>query len=154
MLKFEVIITYLDNITIMFAFLAMVASSYNLFLRRRDMKEIEIFLIINGIKKQIPIKILRKNVTRAEIKGIMSDFDKDHNFTIKYFKTPNFINDIFLIQKGKKQTLTIKIENDDKFEFDDKDLFTKEKNESIYDTGYNLSEKSELLSWRKFKLFF
>lgn len=120
---FTTIITYLDYITIIFAFFAMMASGYNFFARRKELKEIEIYIVIDGVKKLIPIKIARKNVTRAEIKGIMSDFDKDHNYTINYLKSSKFMNDIFLVQKGKKNDLTIEILSQDKFDLDDRDFY-------------------------------
>ncbi|MCZ6168584.1 hypothetical protein [Campylobacter ureolyticus] len=120
---FTTIITYLDYITIIFAFFAMMASGYNFFARRKELKEIEIYIVIDGVKKLIPIKIARKNVTRAEIKGIMSDFDKDHNYTINYLKSSKFMNDIFLVQKGKKNNLTIEILSQDKFDLDDRDFY-------------------------------
>ncbi|WP_281529796.1 hypothetical protein [Campylobacter hominis] len=121
---FTTIITYLDYITIIFAFFAMMASGYNFFARRKELKEIEIYIVIDGVKKLIPIKIARKNVTRAEIKGIMSDFDKDHNYTINYLKSSKFMNDIFLVQKGKKNDLTIEILSQDKFDLDDRDFYS------------------------------
>ncbi|MCZ6158078.1 hypothetical protein [Campylobacter ureolyticus] len=120
---FTTIITYLDYITIIFAFFAMMASGYNFFARRKELKEIEIYIVIDGVKKLIPIKIARKNVTREEIKGIMSDFDKDHNYTINYLKSSKFMNDIFLVQKGKKNDLTIEILSQDKFDLDDRDFY-------------------------------
>ena len=120
---FTTIITCLDYITIIFAFFAMMASGYNFFARRKELKEIEIYIVIDGVKKLIPIKIARKNVTRAEIKGIMSDFDKDHNYTINYLKSSKFMNDIFLVQKGKKNDLTIEILSQDKFDLDDRDFY-------------------------------
>lgn len=131
--SFETIITHLDHITIVFAFLAMIASGYNFIARRKEMKEIEIYIIAKGKKGQIPIKILRKDVTRAEIKGIMSDYDKDHNFTISYLKSAEFLNDIILIQKGKKDSLVIEIKDPDKFDFDENELFIKDLNESNHD---------------------
>ena len=100
------------------------ASGYNFFARRKELKEIEIYIVIDGVKKLIPIKIARKNVTRAEIKGIMSDFDKDHNYTINYLKSSKFMNDIFLVQKGKKNDLTIEILSQDKFDLDDRDFYS------------------------------
>lgn len=124
--SFETIITQLDYVTIVFAFCAMIASGYNFIARKKDMNEIEIFVIINAKKRQLPVKIMRKNVTRAEIKGIMSDFDKDHNFTISYLKSPEFMNDIFLIQKGKKDSLTIEIKSSDKFDFNEDEIFIKD----------------------------
>lgn len=123
--SFETIITQLDYVTIIFAFCAMIASFYNLIARKKDMNEIEIFVIINAKKRQLPVKIMRKNFTRAEIKGIISDFDKDHNFTISYLKSPEFLNDIFLIQKGKKDSISIEIKGGDKFDFSEKELFYK-----------------------------
>ncbi|MSN96877.1 hypothetical protein F1B92_06820 [Campylobacter sp. FMV-PI01] len=133
MFNFNNIITYLDYITIIFAFCAMFASGYNLFSRRKDMEEIEIFIINKDKKIKLPIRILRKNITRAEIKGIVSDFEKDHNFTISYLKSPEFLNDIFLIQKGKKDVLVIEIKEYDKFDFNENDMLIKDLNESNHD---------------------
>lgn len=142
--SFETIITQLDYITIVFAFFAMIASGYNYIARKKEMNEIEIFISINHQKRQLPIKIIRKNVTRAEIKGIMSDFDKDHNFTISYLKSPEFMNDIFLIQRGKKDSLIIKINDSDKFNFDENEIFPKDFYEDDYYFRYDFCKQGRV----------
>lgn len=81
-------------------------------------KQIEIFINFkdDGEIIKLPIRLIRKNFTRAEIFGVLGAFDKDSKFTIAHTSTVVFFEDIEQIQKGKKNEICITITENDKFD--------------------------------------
>ena len=89
---------------------------WNCYQNYKQNQEIEIFILHNGVKTKLPIKLIRKNFTRAEIFGVLGAFDKDSKFTIAHTSTVVFFEDIEQIQKGKKNEICITITENDKFD--------------------------------------
>lgn len=50
----------------------------------RDNHKISIIIHRDNLEQEIPIKILRKQVTRSEILGILGTLDRESNFSIAY----------------------------------------------------------------------
>ena len=82
----------------------------------RQNKQIKIFIIDKGQTIELPIKLLRKNFTRAELFGILGAFDRDSKFNIEYTSTIGFFENIENIQNVKSNEMTIIITEKDKFD--------------------------------------
>lgn len=89
---------------------------WNWYQNYRQNHEIEIFILHNGIKTKLPIKLIRKNFTRAEIFGVLGAFDKDSKFSIAHTASVEFFKDIENIQNAKSNEITIIITENDKFD--------------------------------------
>jgi hypothetical protein len=116
-MEIKTVITWMDWATIVFSFLAMCASGLNWWNNKKQLKPIKIIIEKNGIQDTLPLDIIRKNFTRAEIFGILGAFDKDSNFKIKYTSSREFLNQISDIQESKSDQLIVKIEDKDKFDW-------------------------------------
>jgi hypothetical protein len=83
----------------------------NFYKGRKNDEKIEIYFDINGEKEKLTTFILRKHITRAEIAGILRSKKKTEvsEFNIEYLSSVNYLEDIFKIQKGKKDSLIIHI---------------------------------------------
>ncbi|MCT7646381.1 hypothetical protein [Aliarcobacter butzleri] len=79
-------------------------------------KQIKIYILHNNVKTMLPIKLIRKNITRAEINGILGAFDKDSKFCIAHTSSVEFFEDIENIQNGKSNEICIVITENDKFD--------------------------------------
>lgn len=117
-MEFEKIITWMDWATIIFAFVTMILSFCNIWQRKKDKDKIEIYIQKNDQKIRLKTYMIRKNFTRAEVFGMLGALDKDSSFKIKYTSNADFIENIFNIQKGKQKELVIKIDENDKFDYD------------------------------------
>ena len=111
------VIDILDKITIVFAFIIMILTIYNWVQYRKMQQKIKIILLINNEQKPLPLTILRRHFTRAEILGVLGVFDKDSQFTIHHTATEKFFNDIQAVQLGKQDEIIIPIRNNDKFDY-------------------------------------
>ena len=90
---------------------------YNYNMNSKQLDEIKVSILCKGEEKEIPIYIIRKNFTRSEIKGIFGGLHDGKNFDIDYFDNSNssFLKDIFEIQQGKRDKLTVIIHEKDNF---------------------------------------
>lgn len=79
-------------------------------------KQIKIFIVDKGETIELPIKLLRRNFTRAELFGILGAFEKDSKFNIEYTSTIDFFENIENIQNAKSNEITIIITEKDKFD--------------------------------------
>jgi hypothetical protein len=93
----------------------------NFYKGRKNDEKIEIYFDINGEKKKLTTYILRKHISRAEIAGILRTKLKKEisEFNIQYLSTPEYAEDIFKIQKGKKDSLIIYITSEELNYFND-----------------------------------
>lgn len=116
------VLDIMDKVGIVWGFVLIIITiinfTYNLYYRRNKEKEITIFIEFDGKKQELPHKIIRRNFTRSEIFGILGALDSDSKFNIKYTASSAFFNDILLVQKGKKDEIIIKLENNDKFDWE------------------------------------
>lgn len=115
----EKIITWMDWATILFSFCAMFFAGRNWYLEKKQRKEIKIIILKDNIEKVLPIKILRKNLTRSELFGVLAVFEKDSKFDIKFISTQKFFNSLEEIQKGNSDILKIIISPEDKFDWNE-----------------------------------
>ena len=89
---------------------------WNWYQTYKQNKQIKIFIIDKGQIIELPIKLLRKNFTRAELFGVLGAFDRDSKFNIEYTSTVDFFENIKNIQNAKSNEMTIIITEKDKFD--------------------------------------
>ena len=118
--SFSGIIDVLDVITILFSTLTLVFVVinffYNLYARKKENQLIKILIIKDGVEKQLPIGILRKQISRSEVLGMLGVFDKQSYFEIAYTSKKEFFDQITEIQNNKKDVLRIYLQPNDKFD--------------------------------------
>lgn len=70
------------------------------------------------MEQEIPIKILRKQVTRSEILGILGTLDRESNFSIAYTGEKAFFDNMVAVQSGwRARKIHIYIQEGDKFNY-------------------------------------
>jgi hypothetical protein len=89
---------------------------WNFYKGKKNDEKIEVSFDIDGKKERLTTYILRKYITRAEVSGVLrSKLKKEiSEFNIKYLSTSKYAEDIFKIQKGKKDTLIIHITQEER----------------------------------------
>lgn len=116
-MEIKEVIDWMDWATIVFAFFAMFGTGINWWNAKKQKQQIDIFIKRGNQEEKIPSYIIRANFTRSEIFGVLGGLDSDRDFNIKYTKKPEFIKRILDIQQGKENSLTILLEDDDKFDW-------------------------------------
>lgn len=116
-MEFEKVITWMDWITIVFSFLAMFFAFKNWWNNKKQLKLIQIIIDRNGEKVKLPFEIMRKNLTRSEVFGILGAFDKDSKFDIKYTSSRDFFRQVSDVQEAKKDEIIIYLKDTDKFDW-------------------------------------
>ncbi|EAJ6142276.1 hypothetical protein BVH42_04145 [Campylobacter lari] len=112
---FKLMIEILDQCTIVFSFITMLIVVLSFKQKLKENNEITIILQTNSQSKTLPVKILRRNFTRAELLGYLGIYNNStQNFNIAYLTEPQFMQDVLNIQKGKANSITIFIREDDK----------------------------------------
>ena len=118
--SFSGIIDVLDVITILFSTLTLVFVVinffYNLYARKKENQLIKILIIKDGVEKQLPIGIPRKQISLSEVLGMLGVFDKQSYFEIAYTSKKEFFDQITEIQNNKKDVLRIYLQPNDKFD--------------------------------------
>ena len=113
--EINLLINWMDKITIIFATLAMLGTGYNFLKqreeRKRDLQKIPIIFNIEGEKYQLDLDISRKEVTRSEIQGILSNYttDPSERYKIQYLSEISYLDDIYKIQSATLDKLEIKL---------------------------------------------
>ena len=112
-MEFERIITWLDWVTIIFSTITMVIVIWNLFQSRKQKEKVKIFFDVEGVDYLLNLDVTRRQISRSEIQGILSAFQKDikSRYSIDYLSDISFLDDIFLIQQNKLDSLVIKLNN-------------------------------------------
>lgn len=111
-------IKYCDALTIVFAFIAMIFAFRNFISAQKGEQIIGIFIEKNGQKESLPLVILHKNFTRAELFGALQTINQREKFNIAYLKTMDFFESLLQIQAKKSSELIIKLSPNDSFDFD------------------------------------
>ena len=109
---------YCDALTIVFAFIAMIFAFRKFISAQKGEQIIGIFIEKNGQKESLPLVILRKNFTRAELFGALQTINQREKFNIAYLKTMDFFENLSQIQAKKSNELIIKLSPNDSFDFD------------------------------------
>lgn len=81
-------------------------------LRDSHMQRIGVFLQFRNDKKvKLKSYTIRKNFTRADLKGILRDICTG-NYNINYLASEAFLADVDAVQQGQKNEITIKVDAD------------------------------------------
>ena len=113
--EIDLVISWMDKVTIVFATLAMLGTGYNFYKqreeRKKDLQKIPIIFNIEGEKYQLNLDISRKEVTRSEIQGILSNYttDPSERYKIQYLSEINYLDDIYKIQSAELDKLEIQL---------------------------------------------
>lgn len=113
------ILDYLDKFTIVVATFAAIASGWGWYKRKKDNDLIEIVITRGNKSEVMPIKILRKQISRAEVCGVLGILHNTENYNISYLKTPEFFKKINKISRGKLDCLEIPFIKGDVFEYEE-----------------------------------
>ena len=106
---------YIDIITTIVSFITLIFVFRNWRNAKKQQEPVKIVLKFKDRDVTLPIELIRKNFTRAEVFGLIRVFDKDHQFHIEYTSTKEFFEQLLEVQEGKKDTFSILIGKDDKF---------------------------------------
>jgi len=74
-----------------------------------ELEKIPIYFDVEGVDYLLDLDIPRKHISRSEIQGILSAFQKvpSQRYTIEYLSDINFLDDIYKIQNSKLDKLRI-----------------------------------------------
>ena len=132
----------MDNITIVFSFITMIVVFVNLGInlskRYKENQKINIYFNIHNKNCYLlNLDIARKEVTRAEIQGILSAFQKkpSQRYSIAYLSEISFLDDIYKIQNNSLDSLIIKLT--------DKEMNGEAKGEKPHD-GFDTTKMKEV----------
>lgn len=116
----ETIIGYMDQITIVFAFIIMILTILNFIRVRRELDKVKILFKVGDKEYLTDDNLTRKDCRRSEIQGVLrTKLKKDRNFyEIDFLKKRDYFENIYEIQKGKKDTLTIYLTPQELEQFD------------------------------------
>lgn len=105
--NFEQVITWMDWLTIIFAFFAMLGTGMNFLNNRKQLKKIPIFFNT----KKLNLNITRKDFSRQELQGILGILMKnmENKYHVEYLSSIEYLDEIYKIQKCDKDSLSIKI---------------------------------------------
>ncbi len=98
------------------ATLAIIA--YYEYIKGKDV--IKLYFLVGDKKIDTNLSLLRKDFSRSELLGILGMIQKNpkERFKISYFKNPEILNKIQMIQKGQGKEFIIKLEEDELSFFD------------------------------------
>lgn len=115
MSSFEQVITWLDWVTIIFAFFAMIGAGVNWWSAKKQLQKIPIYFN----DKKLNLDITRKDVTRGELQGILGVLrvDMKTNYHVDFLASIEYLDRIYQIQKCKADQLDIIITNEELKQF-------------------------------------
>lgn len=106
--------TRFDHVTIWLAILTFLYTSRIWRKELQDDEEIEIILICEKEKILLPVTVLRKNCTRAEIQGLLRIFFKNPSYDPSFLRSSSYFNTLRKIALGEENRLEIIIPKEDK----------------------------------------
>jgi hypothetical protein len=108
--------TFIDALVTMFTLWLVFNNWRN---SQKQLEPIKLFIEKEGIIKEIPTYIIRRNFTRSDIKGILKELhESKEDFKIKDIIQADFLKKIFEIQQGNASELVIKIIDTDFFVYE------------------------------------
>ena len=115
--SFEKVITVMDWVTIVFAFITMIGVFYNIYKNKKQLQKIPIYFN----DKKLNLDIARKDFSRQELQGILGVLrcDMRKQYHIEYLTKIEYLDSIYKIQTGEKNSLTIKITQNELEQFKD-----------------------------------
>ena len=113
----KTVITWMDYITIVVSFITLFFVIKNWLIEKKQLDKISIYFN----DKKLNLDITRKDITRAELQGILGILRKDmtKNYDIKYLATIDYLDSIYKVQKDKVNKLKIKIKETELKQFRD-----------------------------------
>lgn len=122
MSSFQEVITWMDWITIVFAFFAMLGTGINWRNNKKQLQRVPIYFN----NKKLNLDITRKDVSRQELQGILGVLRKDMktHYHVEYLSSIEYLDKIYQIQKCNKNMLDIIITNEELKQFRD-DIYEK-----------------------------
>jgi len=117
---FTQIITYLDYVTIVFAFVIMILTILNFVRERKQLDRIGILFWFEGGEIVVDDNLTRKDCQRSEIQGILrTKLKKGRSFyDVAFLKERAYFENIYKIQKGKEDRLVIRLTLEELEQFD------------------------------------
>ena len=113
----KTVITWMDYITIVVSFITLFFVIKNWLIEKKQLDKISIYFN----DKKLNLDITRKDITRAELQGILGILRKDmtKNYDIKYLATIDYLDSIYKVQKDKVNKLKIEIKETELKQFRD-----------------------------------
>jgi len=114
----------------------------NIYLNNRkntiENEKIKFFFNIDGIDYLLDLDMPRKHISRSEIQGVLSAFQKvpAQRYSIEYLSDINFLDDIYKIQNNKLSILRIVLTQ--------KELNGWKTNDNKFHDGFNLNKMRRL----------
>jgi len=117
---FTTIITYLDYVTIVFAFVIMILTILNFLRERKQLNKISILFLVEGKEIIVDDNLTRKDCQRSEIQGVLrTKLKKGKNFyDVAFLKEKAYFENIYKIQKAKEDRLVIMLTADEFEQFE------------------------------------
>ena len=89
----------------------------------RDLEEVQVSLVLEGSNKEVtlPLNILRKDVSRAEILGRLGMVpmkEKGKRFSIRNLFTSDFIKQVNKVARGESNKIVLKVTEEEFNQFD------------------------------------
>jgi len=103
----EQVITWMDWVTIVFAFFAMIGTGINWWNSKKQLQKIPIYFN----DKKLNLDIARKNISRQELQGILGVLRKNmkEQYHIEYLSTLEYLDAIYSVQNYNSDKLIISI---------------------------------------------
>lgn len=113
--SFEQVITWMDWVTIIFAFFAMLGTGINWWNNKKQLQKVSIYFN----DKKLNLDITRKDISRQELQGILGVLRKDMKtqYHVDYLSSINYLDKIYQIQKSKADKLDIIITEEESRQF-------------------------------------
>ena len=107
---------FIDGIATASTLVAVIVNMYiNNKNKEKLLQKIKVFFQTDGIQEEKPrFEIVRKDFTRAEISGYLSEirFDSSQRFNINHLSTKKYFDDIINVQKNIIDEIVIEVEKD------------------------------------------
>ena len=117
---FTTFISYLDQITIVFAFVIMILTILNFLRERKQFDKISILFWVEGKEIVVDDNLTRKDCQRSEIQGVLrTKLKKGTSFyDVAFLKEKAYFENIYKIQKAKEDRLVIRLTADEFEQFE------------------------------------
>jgi len=114
---FDAIINYMDKVTIIVSFVTLFFVIKDWRSNKKQLEKISIYFN----NKKLNLDITRKDITRAELQGILGIFRKNMkvNYHIEYLSQIKYLDTIYKIQTTKLNELHIEITDKELEQFKD-----------------------------------
>lgn len=112
---FEDVINWLDRFTILVAAIAAVFSWWNWLGNRKQRKPIAIYIDRGGRRNKLPIELMRRDCSRAEVNGVLGMLHCGKEYVIEHLRTRDYFDRLQAVRNGKSDELVIEVSDNDDF---------------------------------------